>query len=415
MIVYNADLVTHWPSQPVISGALVAIEGKSIVDFGPVGKLVSRYDDDSESLDVSGRLVIPGMIDAGSRLYRSLTAGLPIPWGEAHRIESALDEETLYWSALAGLLDAARRSHDALRSRLEPGFDRGKPAAASRAFTEAKARGALAYVLSSRSDTEVSLRENARHVASCRGPSSERIQGLFGIDATSGVESEALSRVAKTAEDEGARVHVTLEDEPALSRELSRAGLWSRGGVALYRGPMTPDDEAALRDRDVFVAHAPSSDILRGAGVFDLARAESSGLKPALATDGCGPSVGDELRVAVYRQRSRGRELKDAILLGCRAAFARAADLATQVFGAELGRIKPGARADLVVLDYRAPAVLEEESLPEHLFWGASRAPVHAVIVNGKLVYQNGRFQDLDEERIRARAREAARKLRERL
>jgi cytosine/adenosine deaminase-related metal-dependent hydrolase len=85
------------------------------------------------------------------------------------------------------------------------------------------------------------------------------------------------------------------------------------------------------------------------------------------------------------------------------------------VFGAELGRIKPGARADLVVLDYRALTPLEEDNLPEHLFWGASRAPVHSVIVNGKLLYQNGEFKDLDEERIRARAREAARKLRERL
>jgi cytosine/adenosine deaminase-related metal-dependent hydrolase len=68
-----------------------------------------------------------------------------------------------------------------------------------------------------------------------------------------------------------------------------------------------------------------------------------------------------------------------------------------------------------VVLDYRTPTELDEESLPDRLFWGASRAPVHAVIVNGKLVYQNGRFPDLDEERIRARAREAARKLLERL
>jgi cytosine/adenosine deaminase-related metal-dependent hydrolase len=107
--------------------------------------------------------------------------------------------------------------------------------------------------------------------------------------------------------------------------------------------------------------------------------------------------------------------MKDAVRLAWRAAFSGNADLASRVFGPELGRIKPGARADLVVLDYRPPTPLDEESLPEHLFWGASRAPVHAVIVNGKLVYQNGEFKHLDEERIRARAREVATKLRERL
>ena len=419
MIINNADLVTHWPSQPSVSGALVAIEGKSIVDFGLVGKLVDRYDDDTEILDVSGRLVVPGMIDAGSRLYRSVTPGFPVPWRESERIENALDEESLYWSALAGLLDALRSGVTTVLALVSsPAFVEGSLAAVGRAFSDAKVRGALAYVLSPRSDAVGAIRENARHLASCRGSSADRIQGLFGLDTTSGIEDELLTLVAKAAGDEGAGVHVRLEDDggesDALNR-LERLGLWKGGGVAFYRGPMAPEDGVVLRDREVWVAHGAQSDILSGSGTLDLARAASSGLRLALATDGCGPSLCEELRTAAYRQRTRGRDLKDAIRLSCRAAFAGNADLATRVFGAELGRIKPGARADLVVLDYRAPTPLEEESLPEHLFWGASRAPVHSVIVNGRLLYQNGEFKDLDEERIRARAREAARKLRERL
>ena len=419
MIINNADLVTHWPSQPSVSGALVAIEGKSIIDFGLVGKLVDRYDDDTEILDVSGRLVVPGMIDAGSRLYRSLAHGLPVPWRDCDRIESALDEECLYWSALAGLLDALRSGVTTSFAFVSsPASVEGSLTAVARAFSETKVRGALAYVVSPRSDTAAAIRENVRHLASCRGSSSDRIQGLFGLDATSGIEDEPLTDVARAAEEEGAGVYLLLEDdgdEADVVNRLERLGVWNRGGVAFYRGPVAPGDEVVFRDREVWIAHGAQSDILSGMGAPDLARAASSGLRLALATDGCGPSLCEELRVAAYRQRTRGRELKDAIRLACRAAFTGNADLATRVFGPELGRIKPGARADLVVLDYRAPTPLEEENLPEHLFWGASRAPVHSVIVNGKLLYQNGEFKDLDEERIRARAREAAKTLRERL
>jgi cytosine/adenosine deaminase-related metal-dependent hydrolase len=419
MIVNNADLITHWPSQPAVSGALLAIEGKSIIDFGLVGKLVDRYDDDTEILDVSGRLVVPGMIDAGSRLYRSLTLGLPIPWRESHRIESALDEECLYWSALAFLLDALRSGVTTSFAFVSsPASVEGSLTAVARAFSETNVRVALAYVVSPRSDTAAAIRENARHLASCRGSSADRIQGLFGLDATSGIEAELMTQFARAVEDEGAGVYVLLEDqgdEADVVNRLERVGVWHRGGVAFYRGPIPPEDEVVFRDREIWIAHGAQSDILSGVGAPDLARAASSGLRLALATDGCGSSLSEELRVAAYRQRTRGRELKDAIRLACRAAFAGNADLATRVFGPELGRIKPGARADLVVLDYRAPTPLEEENLPEHLFWGASRAPVHSVIVNGKLLYQNGEFKDLDEERIRARAREAARKLRERL
>ncbi len=419
MIVNNADLVTHWSSQPSVSGALLAIEGKSIVDFGLVGKLIDRYDEDTEILDVSGRLVVPGMIDAGSRLYRSLTPGLPVPWRESERIERVLEEESLYWSALAGLLDALRSGVTTCFALVSsPAFVEGSLTAVARAFSEARVRGALAYVISPGSDAAAAMRENARHLASCRGSSADRIQGLFGIDATTGMEDELLADVAKAALHSGAGAHVRLQDDGGESdavNRLERLGVWRNGGVAFYRGPMAPEDEMVFREREVWIAHGAQSDILSGTGTLDLARAASSVPQLALATDGCGPSVSEEVRSAAYRQRTRGRDLKDAIRLACRAAFAGNADLATRVFGAELGRIKPGARADLVVLDYRAPTPLEEENLPEHLFWGALRAPVHSVIVNGKILYQNRQFKDLDEERIRARAREAARKLRERL
>ena len=271
-------------------------------------------------------------------------------------------------------------------------------------------------MLSPRSIAATALSENARHHASTRG--SERLQGLFGLEASSGIEEDTLSRFARAAEDEGAPTYVVLEDEGEeanLVQGLDGASVWSRGGAVLHRGPIAVEDEVVFREREVWITHGAQSDILSGMGAMDLARAASSGLRLALGTDGCGASVSEELRVAAYRQRSRGRDMKDAVRLACRAAFSGNADFASRIFGPELGRIKPGARADLVVLDYRPPTPLEEESLPEHLFWGASRAPVHAVILNGRLVYKNGEFTHLDEPRIRARAREVATKLRERL
>jgi len=285
MIVNNANLVTHWPSQPSVSGALVAIEGKSIVDFGLVGKLVDRYDDDTEILDVSGRLVVPGMIDAGSRLYRSLTPGLPIPWRESHRVESALDEECLYWSALAGLLDALRSGVTTSFAVVSsPASVEGSLTAVARAFSETKVRGALAYVVSPRSDTAAAIRENARHLASCRGSSSDRMQGLFGLDGSSGIEDEPLNEFARAVEDEGAGVHVLLEDqgdEADVVNRLERLGVWNRSGVAFYRGPIDPEDEVVFREREVWIAHGAQSDILSGVGAPDLARAASSGLRLA--------------------------------------------------------------------------------------------------------------------------------------
>ncbi|MGH9322608.1 MAG: GDSL-type esterase/lipase family protein [Vicinamibacteria bacterium] len=156
-----------------------------------------------------------------------------------------------------------------------------------------------------------------------------------------------------------------------LVERLSRAGIWERGGIAVCHGPLSPEEESIFRGHEVWVAHGAQSDILSGVGALDLQRAASSGVRLALGTDGVGQSIADEFRVAAYRQRTRGRELTDAVRLAFRAAFAGNSDLATRTFGPELGRIKPGARADLVVLDYRPSAPIEEDEGGEQWFWGA--------------------------------------------
>jgi cytosine/adenosine deaminase-related metal-dependent hydrolase len=364
-------------------------------------------------------MVVPGMIDAGKRLHRSLTPGIPVPWSDGDRLEAILDEESLYWSAACGLLDALRSGvTTSLITVSSPSFIEGSLTAVARALAEVKSRGALAYEVSARSDVDAALREVARHLPVPHGSAAERIQVFYALDAVSASNDETFLKVARAAESAEVAVQVRLEEgetEPTLARRLDGAGMWNRTAVARYRGALSPDEELLFREREVSVAHSAQSDILSGAGIPDLVRAAASGVRIVLGTEGCGGSLFEEMRAAAYRQRTRGRDLKDAIEVVCRGSFAAAADLATRVFGPEIGRIKPGARADLVVLDYRPPTPIDEETIPEHLFWGASRAPVYAVIVNGRILYRNGEFQDIDEERTRARAREAARKMRERL
>ncbi len=90
------------------------------------------------------------------------------------------------------------------------------------------------------------------------------------------------------------------------------------------------------------------------------------------------------------------------------AAFSGNGLLATELFGPTLGKIKPGARADLVVLDHQPATPLTVENFADHFFFGMSRAPVYAVVINGRLVFKQGVFPHLDESRIRARSRRAA-------
>jgi cytosine/adenosine deaminase-related metal-dependent hydrolase len=91
MIITNATLVTLWESQPLIDGALVAVEGKTIIDFGKMGKLIDRYED-TETLDVGGRVLMPGLVNAHSHLWRSLAPALPL-----ERVRTFRELQERFW------------------------------------------------------------------------------------------------------------------------------------------------------------------------------------------------------------------------------------------------------------------------------------------------------------------------------
>lgn len=433
MIINNANLVTFWPNEPLVEGALVAVEGKTIVDFGKVGKLVDRYDD-PDVLDVAGRFVLPGLINAHDRLYLRFAPGVPTHGirpksardlrQQRHLLEDALDEEALYWSAVIGLLDAMRSGVTTVFAfDSSPMHVEGSLGVLARAFQEVRARGALSYAISPRSHPEVALQENLRHLDACRERPSDLLRGLLGAEATTELPDGILAEAAEV----GAPVQLVLgEDSDELdeslsrhgttpARRLDRVGLLRRGGLVLSGGELLREDESVLKAPDLCLAHAPQSAAISAVDSPDLMRAATAGLALGLGTDGAGSSTLEEFRMAAFRQRAKGHDLADAIRLGYRAAFTGNAELASRVFEVPLGVLKPGARADLVVLDCWPTTPLVPENLPEHLFWELARAPVHSVIVNGTVVVHNRRFVTLDEERLRARAREAARATWERI
>ncbi len=133
----------------------------------------------------------------------------------------------------------------------------------------------------------------------------------------------------------------------------------------------------------------------------------------ALGTDGIGADMFEESHAAYFRLREEG------LGAGADWPLARLREggrLAAQLFGEPLlGTLEPGAPADLVVLDYTAPAPLDERSFAGHWLFGLGSRHVRDVMVAGEWVVRDRRLTRVDQEELLVAARAEAARLWERL
>jgi cytosine/adenosine deaminase-related metal-dependent hydrolase len=136
------------------------------------------------------------------------------------------------------------------------------------------------------------------------------------------------------------------------------------------------------------------------------------GDRSALGTDGIDGDMFAESRTAYFRARE---DSLDVYAEQFTDLLARGAGLVSKYFGLPIGTLEPGAAADLVVLDYDPPTPLTSDNLAWHWMFAFGAEMVRDVMVGGRWVIRDRQFVTVDEERIRAEAREHARRLWERM
>ncbi len=82
-----------------------------------------------------------------------------------------------------------------------------------------------------------------------------------------------------------------------------------------------------------------------------------------------------------------------------------------EYFGHPLGKLTPGAYADLIVVNYDPPTPIHPGNVDGHILFGISGPMVDTTIINGRVVMRERQLVDIDEAAIRAKSRELASKV----
>lgn len=156
------------------------------------------------------------------------------------------------------------------------------------------------------------------------------------------------------------------------------------------------------------VSHNPISNAKLASGVAPVAALRGRGVPVGLGTDSMlsnnALNLFQEMKFAVLMQRAHRL---DGHALSAREALAMATREGAQVLGwqEEIGSLEPGKEADLVVLDLEHPLGFTPDRVLSDLVFTAGPQHIHAVVVHGETIFENGRFTRIDEREIRDRIR----------
>jgi cytosine/adenosine deaminase-related metal-dependent hydrolase len=397
----------------------------------------------AERVDLSGCVVLPGLVQAhvhlGQTLFRGLAEGRRLlPWLRERiwPLEAAHDDDSAYWSALLGAAECLLGGTTTVQDiGLGPGA-----AGLLEGILESGLRGMAGMCLMDEGDgvppsllsaTDVALRRTADLGRELERRSGGRLRyslnPRFVLCA-----SDALWRgVRELSRDCGWSVHThALEqaEETERVRSLKRGrdeidyfddeGLLE-GDVRIAHGVQLESRHLPrLARRRFSVAHCPSANLRLGSGVADVVALRGAGIPVGVGADGsaCNNDLDclEEVRLAAMLQQLRhGPESFDG-----QAALRLATSEGARALGleAEIGSIEPGKRADLVVLDAAGPEWSAGEACDVHdlIAFAATRASVRHVMIDGGWKVWERSLTGLDLPRIRRRADEERKRLLER-
>ena len=425
----------------VLAEAGVLVEGERISAVGPFATL-RHANAEAMSLDAGGGLILPGLIMAHTHLYSALARGMALR-GEAPRnfieilsnlwwrLDRALDYESIELAALVQSVACVRCGVTTIIDHhSSPNAILGSLDVIARAAALVGLRAALCYEISDRDGPKAAqeaIAENVRFAKRLQSEGNGRLAACMGVHAMFTVAEDTIEDAVRLAGELNLGLHLHLaEDRADVLFNLERYGLGPaerllrHGGlnektIAAHGVHLSERERRLIAETGARIIHNPRSNMNNAVGCAPIGELLAANVTVGLGTDGMGPDMLGEAQTAFLLMRHEAHDPRPGAAEVERMLWRNNAAIASSIFDRPLGKIAPDCCADLIVLDYFPPTLLDSSNRAGHLLFGLRTDQVRHVIVNGRIVLQDRRLSGLDEADLAARTREAAAKLWERI
>jgi len=437
-------IVTADNSDNVFFGGNILIRD-GVIDF--IGTDIPEMEADAEIIDASGCYVYPGLINTHHHLFQTFTRNLPavqrlelFPWLIAlYKIWKELKPEHIYYSSLTGIGELVKYGCTTVmdhhyvfpREGSDTFIDEQFRAAEKLGVRFVATRGSMDRGESDGGlppdvlvqDIDTILADCARVVERYHDTSrfSMRNVALAPCSPFS-VTTDLLSETSKLARQLNVRMHTHLcetEDEERFCLEthgvrplayMEKTG-WVGEDVWFAHGIWFNDEELQLlADTGTGVAHCPVSNMKLASGVCRVPDMLKRGVPIGLAVDGSASNDCSNLlaeirasylvnRLTYSHNAPDGYDILKIATRGSAALLGRN----------DIGQLAAGMAADLFLLDAALLELVGTGADPGALLGTVGYArPAKLVMVNGRVVAEDGKLSGIDEAELMETANRSA-------
>ena len=427
-LIRDATIVTMDDDRRVLPAADLLIEGSDIAGIFASGEARPDLPPD-HIVDASGMVALPGLINAHTHCAMTLLRGYAddmelMPWLEKRiwPVETKLEADDVYWGTLLGIAEMIRGGVTCFNDMYHF-FE-----AAARAALDSGMRAVVSGVLLAfLPDAEERLDYAIKFAREWRDRGDGLLLTMLGPHAPYTVPNHFLDRVIEGAQEVGVGIHIHVSETQGEVEEsrrdynqtpverLSEIGLLDVTPVAAaHCVHLTEGDIETLVQKRVGISHCPGSNMKLASGVAPIPKLLEAGAIVGLGTDGPASNNNldmlEEARLAALLHKTH---TGDPTVVPAYTALEMATRGSAEVLGIadRVGRIEPGMKADIAVLDFQQPHLFPAHDVVSHLVYAARAGDVRTVFINGRPVMLDGKLLTVDEEEVYGRVRDRLKRL----
>jgi 5-methylthioadenosine/S-adenosylhomocysteine deaminase len=426
LLLRGGTVVSCDPGRPPHERADILIDGDLIREVGP-----SIEAADARVLDVAGKLVLPGFVDAHRHCWQTGIRGVAADWSLVEYVKNirlgyalAYRPEDVAVSNLVGLLEALDAGITAVCDFSHIMNSPEHADAAADGFAQAGLRGTFCYGFY---DVPCQPRVFADHAARLRDAdralarAGPRFGSLarFGVALTEfglgGLDVARAEIGFARANGLPITMHMGTLSTPDAVDRLDQAGLLGPDMLHVHCNCSSDAELKRIADSGGTVVVTPETELQMGMGFPVTGRLMKLGIRPSLGIDIVSDYSGDmfgQMRMALQTERA----LRNQPVLDMRKMPAvvspttrDALDFAT-LNGARAmrldgitGSITPGKQADIITIATTGLNFMPPAEPIASIVLQAHASDVSEVLVGGKLRKQDGKLLDVDLDALRVR------------